>query len=236
MKTSFKTIGLLVSISMSGLGETIHIGTNDFQVLFADATLDGQTETRIVADLQSEYDFFADGCLPDPNAVGGGSIRFTNVQTFPYENNVEIPKTFVGELGTTNCFIVIGTELSTKYSSHILLESSHVQMFQSANGFVQSLEDGVLLSMTSNQVGQFFYYEQGTPETLAESRDKLSHWLDQFEVRQPGLLSIFPSRDDVPSLGEVFVMGIPYIDHSNGDRRDAIPAVWIDGQWKLLLW
>jgi hypothetical protein len=57
-----------------------------------------------------------------------------------------------------------------------------------------------------------------------------------MDVRQPGVLSIFLSSEAVPSLGEVFVMGIPYTDRTNGNRHDAIPAVWIDGRWKLLMW
>ena len=236
MKTTLAIIFLLHAIPMFGDGESLHVGTNEFQVLFADTTLNEQIKARIVTDLQFEYAFLANGCIPIQNTNDSGYFRFPNVENFPYENDVNLPNAFVGSLGSTNCSILVQKQLSDKYRDQIQLESTHTNEFQSARDFVQSLGNGVLLSMTSNQVSQFFYYEHATPETLAASKDKLSHWLDNLEVRQPGLLSIFRSSEAIPSLGEVFVMGIPYVDRSNGYRHDVIPAVWIENRWKLLLW
>ncbi len=236
MKTMIYTFCLLLCFPLSGMEASLLIGTNEFQVVFADTTLEEQSRTKILMDLQSEYTALANGGVSIQNTTDGGYIRFRNVDNYPYENDVNLPCAFVRGQNGTNCTILVEQKLSDKYRGQFLLENTHTNVFQSARDFVQDLGNGVLLSMTTNQVSQFFYYEHASAETLAGARDKLSHWLDNMDVRQPGVLSIFLSSEAVPSLGEVFVMGIPYTDRTNGNRHDAIPAVWIDGRWKLLMW
>lgn len=235
MKKTFFLLLFLRSVFVLGDDLRILVGTNEFQVAFADATIAEETRAKIVADLQHEYSSFENG-ISIQNISGGGYLQFTNVESFPYENGVSIPRNFSRKPEDAFPIIQVDKKLSDKYLRQFHLGNSHTNVFQSAHAFIQNLQNGVLQNMTSNQVSQFFYYENAIPETLAESREKLSHFLDNKDLRQPSILSIFLSCEGVPSLGEVFFMGIPYTDRLLGSRHDALPAVWINGRWKLLLW
>ena len=236
MKITHPILLLAVFAPLVGRATNVLIGTNEFQVVFADMTLNEQSRTRIVADLQQEYLSFANSGFTVHNTSEGGYVRFPNVESFPYGNDVDLPREFSREQGETNATIHVAKRLSDKYLAQFALENANTNVFSSARVFIQDLQNGILQTMTSNQVSQFFYYERATPESLPASREKLSHFLDNMNLRQPSVLSIFPTVEAIPSGGEVFVMAIPYADQSNGNRNDAIPAVWVDGQWKLLLW
>ena len=236
MKTTHSLLLFSVFAPLVGSAMNVLIGTNEFQVVFADMALDEQSKTRIVADLQHEYSSFANSGFTVHNTNEGGYIRFTNVESFPYGNDVDLPREFSRETGETNATIHVAKKLSDKYLAQFELESANTNVFLSAHDFIQDLQNGILQTMTSNQVCQYFYYEKASPESLSGSREKLSHYLGSMVLRQPSILSIFPTSEAIPSVGEVFVLAIPYADQSNGGRIDAIPAVWIDSRWKLLLW
>ena len=237
MKTLLAAISLLVS-SLPALGDDffINIGTNRFSLIFDDSSLTILQRTAIVADLQHEYNTLTNLPVILHDSAGKGYAEFTAYGGNPYENDIRLPFTYVIDGGSGTRTLTVETLLSDRYKVAFALQAANTNAFQSAFPFVESLRAGRLHNMSSNEVGQIFYYEKATPEMYAGSRDGLSAFLDQCTPIEPGLLSFIQSNQCLPEHGEVLLLLIPYIDHRDQDQHHAIPAVWKDDRWKLLLW
>lgn len=214
----------------------IDFTTNRFSVSFADASLTDFQKSTISADLQHEYLTLTNCPITVSESGTHGYLDFAAYGTEPYLTGIRLPSMFE-ILPSGNRIIEVDKKLSDSYKDALSLISANAGVYEQGRAFVSSLRNGLLSSITSNEVSQVFYSQKAVSEESAEkSRDELSHYLDGYDLLDPGVLSFGASSEFLSDGSETFFMIVPYVNIGDSGKHGAFPAVWTDGRWKLFLW
>ena len=246
MKTKLPPFAVLaaafVLFSASVNAGTFTIGTNQFEFAWEDTSLSTNVRARIDRMLldtlvdwtNAPVDLATDGC--------SGSVQFWELGHPPFLARVGLPNMFASS-GTNGSFAISVPEpFSDACKDAFAWCDAHPEHFASGRRFVATLSALAEDSGGTNNLASSFYSPDIPEETMSSARESLLEVLRGKCYRFPVELSfgVWAGDDDVPDGTPVML--IPFQEASIGtsgsssDRNDAMPALFIDGQWRIYLW
>ncbi|HPL26357.1 MAG TPA: hypothetical protein PLV44_12095 [Myxococcota bacterium] len=234
----FVSVLLLVN-QCHGQSNVVHYGvsSNSISVSFVDTNLSVSAKASIVADLQiclSEWgkktylslDLGAD----EPGLIG--YLQRPSISPH-YPESIDFPD------GVTNTpsgpALQIPKTLSDAYTNAFAFAAANSNIVAAAYEFVAFVSSTNFLSVTSNQIANYFLFNQATPQLYQLAFHDLTNSVHGSSYYQPSVLGFHYSPEGpaptnlwlyIPSSSPV----CGYIEWG------PVTAIWHDGKWKFSIW
>ena len=234
----FVSVLLLVN-QCHGQSNVVYYGTNasPINVAFADASLSVSAQASIVADLQvclsewgKETYLSLDLGADEPGLIG--YLERPSISPH-YPENIEFPK------GVTNTpsgpALYIPKKLSNAYTNAFAFAAANSNIVAAAYEFVAFVSSTNFFSVTSNQIANYFLFNQATPQLYQLAFHDLTNSVHGSSYYPPSVLGFHYSPEGptptnlwlyIPSSSPV----CGYIEWG------PVTAIWHDGKWKFSIW
>ena len=241
----FAAIAALLIFSVSAIpakAGSFAIGTNQFDFAWEDATLSSNVRVRINQMLLNTLADWTNANIDlAPDSISG-SIRFWELGHPPFLPRVGLPNQFAST-GTNGIYAIdIPKPFSDACKDAFAWCDANSELVSSGEQFVSSLSPLAEDLDGTNNLAAAFYSPDLSEETMANARGSLLEILRGKVYRNPVELSfgVWAGDDDVPD--GVPAMLIPFREENVGAsgssmiNNDTMPALLIDGQWRIYLW
>jgi len=231
----FATVLLQVTLCV-GQSNVVYYGahSNSISVSFVDTNLSVSAKASIVADLQI--------CLSE---WGKGELRLWNEGDYVgyidnptrcphYPEDMEFPEKVVSN-GVSGLALHIPKNLSDAYTNAFAFAAANSNIVAAAHEFVAFVSSTNFLSVTSNQIANYFLFNQATPQLYQLAFHDLTNSVHGSSYYPPSVLGFHYSPEGpaptnlwlyIPSSSPV----CGYIEWG------PVTAIWHDGKWKFSIW
>ncbi|MDD2461844.1 MAG: hypothetical protein WC328_11810 [Kiritimatiellia bacterium] len=223
----------------AGQTNVVFYGTNasSIGVSFVDTNLSSSAKTSIVTDLQvclSEWGKKTYLSLSlgadEPGLVG--YLERPSVSPH-YPEDIEFPK------GVTNTpsglALQIPKTLSDAYTNAFAFGAANSNIVAAAHEFVAFVSSTNFFNVTSNQISNYFLYNQATPQLYQLAFPGLTNIVRTASYYPPSILGFYYSSEG-PAPTNLWLR-IPSSAVLHGYVEwDQTTAIWHDGKWKFSIW
>jgi len=231
-------VAIVTRVSQSaGQSNVVFYGTNTnaIGVVFMDTNLSASVKAAIVADLQVCSIEWGKGALRLRNK--GDSVGYIdNATRCPhYPEGIEFPENVVSN-GLGGLALQIPKKLSDAYTNAFAFAAANSNIVAAAYEFVSFVSATNFNSVTSNQISNYFLYNQAPPLLYQLGFHSLTNSLRRQSFHQPSILGFYYSPEG-PAATNLW-MTVPCSDPPYGDSLDwgSFRAIWHDGKWKFSIW
>jgi hypothetical protein len=239
MKTKFVLITvMLCACHCAGQSNVVYYGTNasPISLAFADTNLSESAKSAITADLRiclsewgkaTQFRLGAD----DPAFVA----HLYNPKLTPhYPETLDFPDDVVSN-GASGLALHIPKNLSDAYTNAFAFAAANSNIVAAAYEFVAFVSSTNFLSVTSNQIANYFLFNQATPQLYQLAFHDLTNSVHGSSYYPPSVLGFHYSPEGpaptnlwlyIPSSSPV----CGYIEWG------PVTAIWHDGKWKFSIW
>jgi hypothetical protein len=237
MKTKFVLITvMLCACHCAGQSNVVYYGTNasPISLAFADTNLSESAKSAITADLRvclSEWGKKSELYMRNK----GDSIGYLyNFKSSPhYPEDIGFPREIVN--GASGLALHIPKNLSDAYTNAFAFAAANSNIVAAAYEFVAFVSSTNFLSVTSNQIANYFLFNQATPQLYQLAFHDLTNSVHGSSYYPPSVLGFHYSPEGpaptnlwlyIPSSSPV----CGYIEWG------PVTAIWHDGKWKFSIW
>lgn len=238
---SIAATAVLLSAPASG-ALSFAIETNRFGIAFEDESISAANRNRIETMLAAVLPAWTNSPVEFDSSGEGGTIRFWELGHPPFLPRVGLPNQFAST-GTNGIYAIdIPKPFSDACKDAFAWCDANSELVSSGEQFVSSLSPLAEDLDGTNNLAAAFYSPDLSEETMANARGSLLEILRGKVYRNPVELSfgVWAGDDDVPD--GVPAMLIPFREENVGSSgssmisNDTMPALLIDGQWRIYLW
>ena len=234
-------IAAAVSYASCGVGQTnvLYYGTNggSIGVSFVDTNLSVSARASIVADLQlCLREWGKESCLSlslgadEPGLVG--YLKRPSVSPH-YPEGIEFPE------GVTNTpsglALQIPKSLSDAYTNAFAFAAAHSNEVAAAYEFVAFVASTNFFNVTSNQISNYFLYNQATPQLYQLAFPGLTNFVREASYYPPSILGFYYSSEG-PAPTNLWIRTPSSAVLYGHVEWDQTSAIWHDGKWKFSTW
>ncbi len=220
---------------------SVTIGTNTFGFAFEDTTLTTNMQARIVDDWKVMTEPWTNVTISvdysTTNTVKGFlKFKFIN-HPFNFDNdNVNLSYyDIMLQEDVMNIFLC--KQLTDKYIMSFMLVDSHSNKFAQIDDLITNLQHEAIMSMSSNQMVNVFYYEGVPIENYTKGAQLIKKQLLSYEYYRPSVLFYAEMpKDFLEYPEEAFWSFIPIRNNYSTWNSASISfatAIYIDGRWKI---
>ena len=239
MKTPTVLIAAVLCVCYcTGQSNVVYYGThsNAISLAFADTNLSTSAQEAIAADLRiclsewgkaTQFRLGAD----DPAFVA----HLYNPKLTPhYPETLDFPDDVVSS-GAAGLALHIPKKLSDAYTNAFAFAAANSNIVAAAYEFVAFVSSTNFLSVTSNQIANYFLFNQATPQLYQLAFHDLTNSVHGSSYYPPSVLGFHYSPEGpaptnlwlyIPSSSPV----CGYIEWG------PVTAIWHDGKWKFSIW
>jgi hypothetical protein len=233
----FATVLLQVTLC-TGQTNVVYYGahSNTISLAFADTNLSESAQSAITADLQV--------CLNEWGKetqfrLGANDPAFVahlyNPDITPhYPEMIDFPNKVVSN-GVSGLALHIPQKISDAYTNAFAFADANSNIVAAAYEFVAFVSSTNFLSVTSNQIANYFLFNQATPQLYQLAFHDLTNSVHRSSYYPPSVLGFHYSPEGpaptnlwlyIPSSSPV----CGYIEWG------PVTAIWHDGKWKFSIW
>jgi len=233
----FVSVLLLVN-QCHGQSNVVHYGvsSNSISVSFVDTNLSVSAKASIVADLQiclSEWGKASelDLGLYEPGVIG---YLYNPDKSPHYPEDIRFPRTLVTN-SVSGLSLLIPKKISDAYTNAFAFADANSNIVAAAYEFVAFISSTNFLSVTSNQVENYFLFNQATPQLYQLAFHDLTNSVHRLSHYQPSVLGFhYSSEGPAPTNLWLYIPSSSpvcgYIEWG------PTTAIWHDGKWKFSIW
>jgi hypothetical protein len=237
MKTKTAIIAATLCVChCAGQSNIVYYGVNSnpLNVAFADTNLSESAKVAIVADLRLCLSEWGKGELRLRNK--GDSVGYIDNPTRcpHYPENIEFPESVVSN-AISGLTLYIPKTLSDAYTNAFAFAAADSNIVAAAYEFVAFVSSTNFLSVTSNQVSNYFLFNQATPQLYELAFHDLTNSVHGSSCYRPSVLGFHYSPEG-PAPTNLWLY-IPTSSLVCGYVEwGQTTAIWHDGKWKFSIW
>ena len=239
MKKSLLITAVLWTCHCAGQSNVVYYGVNSnaINLAFADTNLSTSAQEAIAADLRvclsewgKETYLSLDLGADEPGLIG--YLERPSISPH-YPEDIDFPK------GVTNTpsgpALQITKALSDAYTNAFAFAAANSNIVAAAYDFVSFVSSTNFLNVTSNQVANYFLFNQAPPQLYQLAFHDLTNSVHGSSYYPPSILGFYyrPAGPEPTNLWLYIPSSSPvcgYIEWS------PTPAIWHDGKWKFSIW
>jgi len=236
MKKSLLITAVLCACCCTGQTNVVYYGahSNAISLAFADTNLSTSAQEAIAADLRICLSEWGKGELR--LRIKGDSVGYIDNPTHcpHYPEDIEFPENIVSN-GASDLALQIPKTLSDAYTNAFAFAAANSNIVAAAYEFVAFVSSTNFLSVTSNQIANYFLFNQATPQLYQLAFHDLTNSVHGSSYYPPSVLGFHYSPEGpaptnlwlyIPSSSPV----CGYIEWG------PVTAIWHDGKWKFSIW
>ena len=236
MKKSLLITAVLCACYCTGQSNIVYYGvhSNTISLAFADTNLSTSAQEAIAADLRICLSEWGKGELR--LRIKGDSVGYIDNPTHcpHYPDDIEFPENIVSN-GASDLALQIPKTLSDAYTNAFAFAAANSNIVAAAYEFVAFVSSTNFLSVTSNQIANYFLFNQATPQLYQLAFHDLTNSVHGSSYYPPSVLGFHYSPEGpaptnlwlyIPSSSPV----CGYIEWG------PVTAIWHDGKWKFSIW
>ena len=214
----------------------VYYGTNasPISLAFADTNLSVSAKEAITADLRI--------CLSER---GKGELRLRNkgdsvgyidnpTECPHYPENITFPREIVSN-GVSGLALHIPKALSDAYTNAFAFAAANSNIVAAAYDFVAFVSSTNFLSVTSNQVANYFLFNQAPPQLYQLAFHDLTNSVHRLSHYQPSVLGFhYSSEGPAPTNLWLYIPASSVV--CGYIEWGPTTAIWHDGKWKFSIW
>ncbi|MDD3584442.1 MAG: hypothetical protein PHG74_10565 [Kiritimatiellae bacterium] len=239
MKTKFVLITvMLCACHCAGQSNVVYYGTNasPISLAFADTNLSESAKSAITADLRvclSEWGKATQFRLGADDPAFVAHLHNPDITPY-YPETIDFPDNVVSS-GAAGLALHIPKKLSDAYTNAFAFAAANSNIVAAAYEFVAFVSSTNFLSVTSNQIANYFLFNQATPQLYQLAFHDLTNSVHGSSYYPPSVLGFHYSPEGpaptnlwlyIPSSSPV----CGYIEWG------PVTAIWHDGKWKFSIW
>ena len=234
--TSALIVAVLCACHCAGQSNVVYYGTNasPISLAFVDTNLSESAKSAITADLRICLSEWGKGELRMMNE--GGYVGYIDNPTHcpHYPEDIMFPENVVSN-GASGLALHIPKALSDAYTNAFAFAAANSNIVAAAHEFVAFVSSTNFLSVTSNQIANYFLFNQATPQLYQLAFHDLTNSVHGSSYYPPSVLGFHYSPEGptptnlwlyIPSSSPV----CGYIEWG------PVTAIWHDGKWKFSIW
>ena len=239
MKTKSVFIAaMLWTCCCSAQSNVVYYGTNasPINVSFVDTNLSASAKASIVVDLQvclnewgktSELDLG----LYEPGVIG---YLYNPDKSPHYPEDIRFPRNLVTN-DLSGLSLHIPKKLSDAYTNAFAFVAANSNIVAAAYEFVSFVSSTNFLSVTSNQVANYFLFNQAPPQLYQLAFHDLTNSVHGSSYYPPSILGFYyrPAGPEPTNLWLYIPSSSPVCGYIEWGPTTAI---WHDGKWKFSIW
>jgi hypothetical protein len=227
---------VLCACYCTGQSNVVYYGahSNAISLAFADTNLSTSAQEAIAADLRICLSEWGKGELR--LRIKGDSVGYIDNPTHcpHYPEDIEFPENIVSN-GASDLALQIPKTLSDAYTNAFAFAAANSNIVAAAYEFVAFVSSTNFLSVTSNQIANYFLFNQATPQLYQLAFHDLTNSVHGSSYYPPSVLGFHYSPEGpaptnlwlyIPSSSPV----CGYIEWG------PVTAIWHDGKWKFSIW
>ena len=230
-------VSVLLQVDLCyGQSNVVYYGANSnaISLAFADTNLSESAKSAITADLRVCLSEWGKGELR--MRIKGDSVGYIDNPTHcpHYPEDIEFPENVVPS-GAAGLALHIPKKLSDAYTNAFAFAAANSNIVAAAYEFVAFVSSTNFLSVTSNQIANYFLFNQATPQLYQLAFHDLTNSVHGSSYYPPSVLGFHYSPEGpaptnlwlyIPSSSPV----CGYIEWG------PVTAIWHDGKWKFSIW
>ena len=233
----FVSVLLLVN-QCHGQSNVVHYGvsSNSISVSFVDTNLSVSAKASIVADLQiclSEWGKASelDLGLYEPGVIG---YLYNPDKSPHYPEDIRFPRTLVTN-SVSGLSLLIPKKISDAYTNAFAFADANSNIVAAAYEFVAFISSTNFLSVTSNQVENYFLFNQAPPQLYQLAFQDLTNSVHGSSYYPPSILGFYyrPAGPAPTNLWLYIPSSSPVCGYI---EWGPVTAIWHDGKWKFSIW
>lgn len=236
---SIAATAVLLSAPASG-ALSVSIETNRFEIAFEDESVSAANQSRIETMLAAVLPAWTNAPVEFDSNGSGGTIRFWELGHPPFQHRVGIPDDF--SPGETNGTFVLRVPPSFSDACALSFDwcDRHPTEVASGLDFARNLATN---GIPATGIERLFFSPGVSTEDLVVASNSLRSVVSGLVFSTPMELSFAELNEDpdIPE-GTPFML-LPFREAAETNvpgsppfRNDAMPALLIDGQWRIYLW
>ncbi len=237
--SSIAAIAILSIAPVAG-AVSFAIETNRFEIVFEDESVSAANRSRIETMLVAVLPAWTNAPVEFDSSGEGGTIRFWELGHPPFQHRVGIPDDF--SFGQTNGEFVL--HVPPSFSDACILSFSwcdqHPTEVSSGLDFARMLATN---GLPETGIEQYFFSPGIPTNTLAAATNSLRAVLSGKTFSIPVELSFAELNEDPEVPEGTPVLLLPFREVADANipgsvpfRNNVMPALLIDGQWRIYLW
>ena len=237
MLKPYTTLIIALSGHLLGFGQPYFLQwqTNSINVAFADEGLPDSLKKSIVADLSLCFQGWAANAeiMLREKGESAGYMDYGTHNPY-YRDGVVFPKNIITN-SSGGIALQIPKTLSDTYTNAFAFADANSNIVAAAYEFVAFVSSTNFLSVTSNQIANYFLFNQATPQLYQLAFHDLTNSVHGSSYYPPSVLGFHYSPEGpaptnlwlyIPSSSPV----CGYIEWG------PVTAIWHDGKWKFSIW
>ena len=237
MLKPYTTLIIALSGHLLGFGQPYFLQwqTNSINVAFADEGLSDSLKKSIVADLSLCFQGWAANAeiMLREKGESAGYMDYGTHNPY-YRDGVVFPKNIITN-SSGGIALQIPKTLSDTYTNAFAFAAANSNIVAAAYEFVAFVSSTNFLSVTSNQIANYFLFNQATPQLYQLAFHDLTNSVHRSSYYPPSVLGFHYSPEGpaptnlwlyIPSSSPV----CGYIEWG------PVTAIWHDGKWKFSIW
>ncbi len=213
--------------------QIVTIGTNRFGFVFEDTILTTNMQARIIEDWKVLIAPWTNNIvsikLPTNNT--NGKLKF-NVLYQSSQKNMNC-NTYEIINKNDSMFINLSKTFTDSYFLAFQVVDSKLTEVAKIRELVSVLHTDILPTISSNQFHNIYYYHKYTPEMYTQYASVIKDDFLRFAFYSPSILSFSIEQPNYMTHPEAALWCWVPVVWKNDNELDYIPAIYIDGRWKI---
>ncbi len=237
MLKPYTTLIIALSGHLLGFGQPYFLQwqTNSINVAFADEGLSDSLKKSIVADLSLCFQGWAANAeiMLREKGESAGYMDYGTHNPY-YRDGVVFPKNIITN-SSGGIALQIPKTLSDTYTNAFAFAAANSNIVAAAYEFVAFVSSTNFLSVTSNQIANYFLFNQATPQLYQLAFHDLTNSVHGSSYYPPSVLGFhYSSEGPAPTNLWLYIPSSSpvcgYIEWG------PVTAIWHDGKWKFSIW